>query len=333
MPKFITRPGAQDTTYAGPYTARGVSMRIYTLDAGYAALAATVQRYLGPVTPPGSLFLPLGDRVLACFAAMREVVGVDPTLGSMREIDVAFFLPVVRFSGIVPQEVVFFAPYLFVDIPQALATGREVHGYRKEFGTSFSTVDTYADAWQPSAADLTHVEAWAVPAPSARLKRMRLVDVRPPGAPGSPIAWTTPSGTVQDIATELIGDISHFLRVAGVIFGKGAGLVEAVLRPVLGGLFHNLVDGAKFTVPIAFLRQLRDPRNSIDADVQQLLIADVTVPLASLAGHKLPAGWGVEFHDTTSHPFSAELGVPQGAPVPSGLTMEVACDFTLGHAT
>ena len=54
LPLFITRPGGHDMTYGGPYTAKGVSMRIYTLETSYATLAATVQRYLGPVTPPGS---------------------------------------------------------------------------------------------------------------------------------------------------------------------------------------------------------------------------------------------------------------------------------------
>src|SRR6185295_11645014 len=97
MAKYITRPGGHDTTYVGPYPAAGVSLRMFLLKGHFKSLMTTLDRYLGPVAPAGEFYIPLGDRIVAVFAAMEKVQGGDSSLGSMREIDVAFFIPAVRF--------------------------------------------------------------------------------------------------------------------------------------------------------------------------------------------------------------------------------------------
>ena len=126
MPQYITRPGGHDATYPGPYTATGVDLRLYVLNAQFAPLLATVDRYVNALAPAGTRYIPLGDRVIACFAAMDNVVSSNLQLGSMREVDIAFFIPVVRFDHFIPRQVVFFAPYLFVDMPAGRGDGPRV---------------------------------------------------------------------------------------------------------------------------------------------------------------------------------------------------------------
>lgn len=330
MATYITRPGGHDATYLGPYSATGVHLRLYMLDVGYLSLVQTVDRYLNSAAPSGEKFLPLGDRLVCCFAAMECVEGQDPTMGYMREIDVAFFIPCLHFKGLVPG-VVFFAPYLFVDIPQAVATGREVHGYRKDFGTSFSDKDTYADSWTANAADLTHVEAWAIEKPSERVKRHRLVDVTMPSAPPAPLSWAGPNDVLSDMIDGLIGDVSKVESGFAQASGLGKIPVKAILKMTFTTLIGALLGGIELTVPIAFLRQFRDSQDSSQADVQEVVIANTKIPLGSLSGKKLPGSYGVTFHDKASHPFGAELGISPGTPIPCFLTADVNCQFTLEH--
>jgi hypothetical protein len=329
MPNYITRPGGHDATYAAPSTATGVNMRLYVLKTSFARLAATLDRYVNPVAPAGVTFVPLGGSIVATFAALGKVVASNPALGSMREVDIAFFIPTVRFNGFLPTKVVFFAPYLFVDIPQAGATGREVHGYRKELGTSFSTTDIYNPAWVPNAADLTHIEAWSIAAPSGPLQRTKLVEVTP--AAGAPINFANPVAAMLEFLAALMDDLTSL--VSTITGNLGGVITEPLLKLALTPIFQALLGNNSLTVPILFLRQFRDPTNNTQADVQELLLAETTVPLSQLSGAKLPGPHALTFHDTASHPFGTELGTTSGVATVATLTAQATCDFTLKQAT
>ena len=330
MSNYITRPNGHDPTYQGPYTATGVSLRLYTLTAQYARLAATLDRYLNAMAGAG-VYRPLGNKVIACFAAMDRVEGVNPQLGWMREIDVAFFIPTVRFDHLTPKFAMF-APYLFVDIPQAVASGREVHGYRKDFGTSFSTVDTYADTWTAHAKDLSHVEAWAIAAPATRLRRLRLIDVTHPAASSPPLTWNTPADAITEVFEYLIGDLADLALGLAPVFKLAAGALKGTLGALLFPDFAALFQGIDATMPIVFLRQFRNPGQTAQADVCQIVHANTRLPLAKVSGRKLVDPYALTFHDQASHPFSTELGVASGMPIASGLTLELDCDFVLEEA-
>ena len=330
MSNYITRPTGHDPTYQGPYTASGVNLRLYVLPAPFAKLVALLDRYLNSVAGAGTYF-PLGGRIVACFAAMGKVEGAAPNLGWMREIDVALFIPTVRLDQLVPR-IAFFAPYLFVDVPQAAATGREVHGYRKDIGTSFSAVDTFADAWIPRASDLTHVDAWAVAAPGSRLRRERLIDLTAPAAGGAPVPWANQGAALDTLFDHMVGSVADVAAPLGPAFNLAGAALNAMLEPLLRNAFKAIVAGVSADVPIVFLRQFRDPRHSAQADIQQVVHAKTRLDLASLSGHQLPGPYQLTFHDMASHPFSSELGVPNGAPVATSLTVEANCGFVLNEA-
>jgi hypothetical protein len=332
MAQYITRPSGHDTTYVGPYTTTSASVRAYLLQGKFKALAATVDRYLGPVTPPGMKFVPLGSRFFAVFGAMGNVVSSDPTLGSMREIDCSCLIPVLRLDGHIPTGIALFGPYLFVDIPQAMATGREVHGYRKELGTSFSDKDTFADAWKPDAADLTHIEGWAVAKNGDRLKRQRLVDVTAPPPGGAPIAWNDPVQALVEILAAVVEGLDDLVAAVATVLNDAGKLPSKLLSTALETLVKAMVADKKITGTAAFLRQFRHPQHTEQADVRQLVLAKTRVDLASVSVQKLPPGYAVTFHDMASHPFSTELGVKDATAVPSALTVEATCTFTLEEA-
>jgi hypothetical protein len=333
MSQYITRPGGHDATYAAPSTATGVDLRLYVLPTSHAALAATLDRYVNAVAPAGTTFVPLGSTVVACFAALGKVAASDPTLGFMREIDCAFLIPTVRFDAILPTAIVFFAPYLFVDIPQAAASGREIHGYRKEVGTSFSAKNVYDALWVPNAADLTHIEAWAVPAPSTQLQRTKLVDVASPAGPPPPLNWPDSSAALLDFIAALMDDVTALSGTIGGLLGNLPMLAEAALQPLITTIFEQLLGVNSLTLPVLFLRQFRDPTHNQQADVQELLVAKMSIPVNQLSGAKLPGAYSLTFHDTVSHPFSSELGTTSGVATPATLTVHTSCGFTLQEAT
>lgn len=329
MTEYITRPGGHDPTYQGPYTATDVNLRLYILPAQHDRMAATLDRYLNSVSTTAK-FVPFGSHLVACFAALGKVVGADARLGWMREVDAGFYIPAVRFEGVLPTAIVFFGPYLFVNIPQAVATGREVHGYRKDFGTSFSDVDIDAHAWVPSAADLTHIDAWAVPADGDRLRKTRLIDVAPPPGLGAPAGWPTAEAALLEILDSLIGgDLAPFVARASALLHLE---VAAFEHSALVTLFKKLLQTVEVSLPMVFLRQFRDSQHTVDADVQAVLQAKARLALAGLSGHKLPGPYSVTFHSTVSHPFFIELGLPDGVPVASALAIEANCQFVLEEA-
>jgi hypothetical protein len=101
---------------------------------------------IGASGGPGLLdhcqYVPLVPRVLILFASIQQLKSVEPpdsALGWMTEGDVAFWVSVAQLdptgAASRPRGLTWFLPYIFVDNPLALTTGREVYGYPKEQGT------------------------------------------------------------------------------------------------------------------------------------------------------------------------------------------------------
>jgi hypothetical protein len=82
-----------------------------------------------------------------------------------------------------------------------------------------------------------------------------------------------------------------------------------------------------------FLRQFRDPVHNKKAEVQELVMAETSVPLNQLSGGQLPGAYSIIFNDQASHPFSQELGTTSGVATPATLAVRANCGFTLPEAT
>ncbi|HMR74519.1 MAG TPA: acetoacetate decarboxylase family protein [Polyangiaceae bacterium] len=136
---YVTRGGVQ--TFAPPILAKGTRMTSLALEADPAALQRIVDQFLnGPVAAQSNQrFFALGNVVFLAYAPMDHISVTDPidrNKGFMRETDVAIWMPLVggkRVAGVfVPTSVYWFMPYVWVDVPAAMTTGREVFGFPKE---------------------------------------------------------------------------------------------------------------------------------------------------------------------------------------------------------
>lgn len=308
---FVTRPGGYDLSSCPPYNIEDCSMRMYLLDADPDGLSASIRRYLSDVSASqGESFQPFGNRVIACFTAARKVTCQDPELGYMHEVDCGFFIPVLKFNA--GRELCgwgVFAPYLFVNNDWASVTGREVHGFRKQLATSFSsTNDVNADDWDHDAAKLDRIEAWAIDRPGreSRLRRAVICEVDSQHCDRRPASGIA-------LLRALVGN--HHL----------AGVAESFAAMLAGRLFKDV----KVHVPIYFLRQLRDPANGPDATPQSIVEGKLAIPVASLQGFHLAGSHRLLFHNLVSHPFRDDLGLEPGVPHESHFTLQVTLDYEL----
>ena len=308
---FVTRPGGYDLSNQPPYSIEGCSMRMYLLRADYGALQGSVNRYLTDiVSDEGESFHPLGNRVIACFTAASKVTSSDPALGYMHEVDCGFFIPVLRCGADgLPNGWGVFAPYLFVNNDWASVTGREVHGFRKEVATSFSSTHDVNDmSWCHQAAYLDRIETWAIDKPGvdSRLQKHVICEV---------------DGEVQgqagiaplDVICSLFGDhpLPH--------------LAESLASMIAGRIHLDW----QVHIPIYFLRQLRNPGEGADASPQSIVEGRLGIPISSVHGFHLAGDFTLRFKELASHPFREDLGLAPDEPHNSHLTLNVKLNYEL----
>jgi hypothetical protein len=333
MPNYITRPDGYELVLPAPYTQKDANARLYLMSGNTLEMQATANRYLNGVAAPGTFYTPLGNIVVAAFMAIREVRCSVTGLGSMHEVDCAFFLPLIKWKSGLPSDVAFFAPYLFVNNSWAMATGREVHGFRKDVAHSFSDLDVNKyDSWSHAAKDLTHIDAWAMDPKSAlsRLEIQRLVELHgpDPAPPGDPLVdafITLILGILGDL-----GPLGAALAALPVPSGFPSWLM-VVAQAVVEKLTTTDANGdSALRLPMLFLRQFCDPANSTQADVQSLVEADMVAPFSSMSA-SLPGGtFRLKFFDKASHPIAKELGL--SAEETSNLTVDATLDFQLQNS-
>lgn len=322
-PRYIARQGdGYDLSLAGPYRNRSANMQLHVLNAKLRPLHDTLSHYLNAVAPPGIFYVPLGDRVVVSCVDIAEGRAGDETLGSTHEAEVAFFILALRCNPL-PTAIVSFNPYLFVNHSWAMVLGREVHGFRKDIATSFSsTLDVDGPGWTHRARDFERVEAWAMAErkPESRLARMTLVEIRHP-ADSTPI-----SEGAEPLISALIG-----AGPSGLLPHLPSGLGDKL--PGLGHLsqlLRALVHGPEVRMRSVFLRQFRDPRKSAYADVQEVIEAESVATPKGMPKVLRPSE--IRLSDAASHPIARELGLTNGQWIRADLSMELNMDFVFNDA-
>ena len=325
MAEFVTRPTGYDLSLAGPYRNTSVTMQLHVLQADLPSLWATLQRYLNGRN--AGRFIPLGNRVLVSCTDVGEGRAGDPALGSMHEVEVTFFIPALQWRGLLhPPRIVTFAPYLFVNNVWAMVMGREVHGFRKDVATSFSNAgDVDGPGWQQHPRGIDHVETWAMRAAGqgSRLERMKVLEIRHPQDP------KPAKDGFDDLIATLIGT---------GIGGLAAALADNVLvqqitaggAKLVADLLEGLMAGLTVTVPMAFLRQYRNPRSTRNADVQEVVTARALGTLHGTPSRLRPSEFML--HHAASHPIAQELGLVNEDWMQAELSLEASLDFDLEDA-
>jgi uncharacterized protein with NAD-binding domain and iron-sulfur cluster len=296
VPTYVEHGG--DLVLRPPFLHTGVRFDCFWLRARRERLHALVDRLF--VRPSGGAVgvEPLSDGVALVVARIDRITSLDPVhagLGGLSEIDVAFWIP-VRVTVGAERGVRWVIPYLFVDNPYALATGRELYGFKKTLGR-FELPER--DASPRGYA----VDAWGLDRPDPRgrveLRRLFAVERTDSNTPG------------------VRGTLRESLRLA-------------CLAPLLGSRGHgaNLVN--ERSTPILFLRQLRSAARPTEAAHQEILEAHVRVrgvPRVSL----LPGDWRARMAPSVTHPIAEDLGFSAEEPVLGAFRAEFDCVAEAGR--
>jgi hypothetical protein len=324
MADFITRAGSgYDLTLAGEWVNTKVNMNVHVLKADIFKLKKTVDRYLNFPGAPGT-YLPFGNRVMIGCSDVAEGRAGDPNLGYMHEVEVSCFVLVLwlppKWPFSAPPRIFSFSPYLFVNNVWAMVTGREIHGFRKDLATSFSTIDIDdGPKWNNQARNIQYVETWAMQngGTNDSLKKIKVLEINnPPSAGPSP---------VPNVVGTLIGD-----GLNDVMPWLPANPLKP-LTDILDDLLNAMMQGTTVTAPMAFLRQFRDPRKSKQADVQEVIHAGADGELNG-APSLMPKGQ-ILVRNVASHPVAEELGLAADTWLTPELSVDVSLKvFTLRHA-
>ncbi len=313
LPTYVERGGEQ--ALSGPFLGRGVRLHGFLFEADELALQAVCDRDLNGPAQGTVRYVPLVPRVLLIFAEFGKLRSNDPPdslKGVMTEIDVAFWMPVAAVdptgTSAKAKRLSWFLPYIFVDNPLAIASGREVYGYPKEQGTFLFPK---ADADEALYAVDTHVcERFG---PEAPLQHRRLFEVRRTDAVahgGFARVWDDLKDAFQDTMRLIVND---------------EGKVNLSSVELLVDIFEYLVHDE---VPTVFLKQFRDAADPTLACYQALIEAPSKVLTFRSAGLVL-GDYELTVFPFESHPIVKDLGL--GGPKHRALAAWHAdFDFLLG---
>ncbi len=312
LPPYVERASKQ--TFIPPYLAKGARIYGFILGSDFAPLQALCDTALNGPTGGATDFRPALPLVFLTFADIVSLSSVDPPdsrVGWLPERDVAFWLltlSVRKDGGVeVADGIDFYQPYLFVDSPQALLTGREVQGFPKEY----STVDMTRRDGNPGPMSVrTHVFPTFDPGTEIQVRELMKVSQVPGSAAGM--------------------DLSRF--------GTPAELLAAVLKELLSGQEPIALPGTKLIeslgeellkeeVPCVFLKQFRDVTDGSRACYQAI----VEVPMRITGFHGgglLPGRYCLDLANYASHPIAADLGLTPTA-MTSLLGAYIDIDFVI----
>jgi hypothetical protein len=296
MPIYVDRGGRQ--VLRPPISCKNVGVHGFMFAADLAALQRLCDRYLNQPSGGRLKYVPLVPRVIILCANTEKLQSVEPPdrdLGFMTEIDVAFWVPVAKVdptgASKRPHNLTWFLPYVFVDNPLALATGREVYGYPKDLGT-FEIPQGVDDANRIGVSTY----AWKDHGPDSKLELSRLFEVRrtdPPSGGGLARVWDTLADAFQGLMR--------------LIFGNDGKFTLASLE-LLVDVFEYLVS---HEVPNVFIKQFRDVADPNRACYQAIVEAKEKVTGFRTAG-LLAGEYELTIFPFASHPIAADLGLSSG---------------------
>lgn len=302
LPAYIDYPSVQ--TLPGPIAFSGVRMSAFPLAADLGTLQALCDSLIA--TPSGGRvqFTPLPS-VMMAFTEFPQSVFVNfADRGVATERELSFAIPGLfkRFDGTAPIETGFamFMPFLFLDNPVALMTGRENYGFFKQTGQIGMPDDPGSPGFS---ADVYGCPTYS---PTAQWGQQRLVTLRrvaealPSPALGLP--WPDSVTAARNLAAAM--------QAAD----DGATLAPAAFADFLTG-----------SLPQIFLKQFRDISDGTRACYQAVTLAGYKV--TRLINVSFEDRYAIDLKALDSTPVAAALGLAPAKE--TGLGMRVEMDMQL----
>jgi hypothetical protein len=321
LPRYIERGG--DLVIRQALRLQRAITYFFVLPARIDRLAALADRLLNAPARGAVEYVPAGPFVsLVCADIGRAQArdAPDRDRGWLPERDIAFWVPLLAGkragSTFVPERLVWFLPYVFVDNEAAVVTGREIFGFPKQAGTlRFPSDEGSGGAFSVDALVLRNES------PEERATFGRLLTVVP-AAPG-PSAAT--------LARDHGATMEETLRAHGaallerVFKGAAPGVLAAA--DVIGLLTRGFLERS---VPMVFLKQFRDVADPSRACYRAVVEAPAVLD-RWYGGGPLPAHRVILEH-ADSHPFVEDLGLP-GREVETLNATWMNYDFTMEGGT
>lgn len=288
--------------FRGPYLQREAHIAAFLLPARIEALRSLCDTYLNTPSKRAVDYKPLGPYVLLLYADMQiqSLDERDQAIGWMQETEVGFWIPVTNHAG----HTAWFLPYLFVDNPYAIASGREVYGFPKTWGQ----FEKAAQIQNPEFA----VDVWGFTEfdPQAEGKPQRLLEARKSGAPqdAPPDTWTSWDAARSVLIRQVFKD-----------WQPQADDDDAQWSETLEKM------------PLVFLKQFRDAADSRKACYQAIIEAPVQITTFHGGGF-IDATYTVTCQPLASHPLPEILGlnVDSSGALQALASFWLHVDFALG---
>lgn len=307
------------TTAPGPMRCEDVTLYVFWARASHGRLAELCRRVFAEPTSGAVDCEPLlSGWVAITFGTIGRIAVLTPphdVKGHVHERHAAIWVPVHCRGPAPTPSVAAFIPYMWLDNPISVASGREVYGYAKNWGWPEFAGSQPAE---PSGATGAAARAAAVKAPvprrfrldayaiesygrDERPQRRRLLELTRVGARGAG-AEARPGPEAGREARDLAG-----LASASLAAMRARDRDLARLGPVAEQARLALAEG----VDQIFLRQFRSPTSGEGADPSQVVAGPAKVAPGSVEARPLlPHRLSLQHLD--SHPLGTELGLEEG---------------------
>jgi hypothetical protein len=294
-----------------PFLAEDARIYGFVLPADRKKLAETCYQYLDAPSGERLKYEPPFGFVLLTFARigkLRPETGPYNGVGWAAETEATFWIFAPRLLGIIPRQLTFFAPYVFVDLQWAISQGREIYGFPKERGwfESPSAADWHADPADGPHADRFTLDAFGVEKfDGSEFKPRRLLEIErtPTEDPLEPATWSGYGEAVTGLHSLAPPDL----------FGRAAAHVVPNLWPPVG---HTVL-----------LKQIPDAEDGRVACHQSIVEAEIQLRRFR-RGWKLRGDYRLRVHALASHPIREELGLELESEVHAAYWMDLS--FSLG---
>jgi uncharacterized protein with NAD-binding domain and iron-sulfur cluster len=267
-------------------------------------------------------FVPRLSRLILTFgtiAGLRSLHPAHADRGTASEPEAAIWVPTIaqRYDQgrYVDEHLAIFMPYLWVDDPIALASGREVYGYPKTQGWMKRLTDPRQDdgSRPPDPPDPLVLDVYGAVeySPGSELSRQRLITISRRGVRRRSSAGDGPQSLAEGSDLASLG--AHF--ISELEPSSDAGFAQPSRRsPGRGSLGRRRRSTiaellTKGVVQQVFLKQVRDAQRGELAALQQVVEARSSVSPGSLRWRQLRGSYELSVNQLDSHPLEDELGV------------------------
>lgn len=135
MPPYIDRLGHGEICYPQPLKLTNTLTYAFGIAAEKSAVQALVDSQLNAACAPDLRYEVLSSNVLLTMLEVESAMSLSQEIGVLGDREAMFWVPLLEWrKGRTLPRLVFWVPYLLINVDSGLVVGREIWGYRKSMG-------------------------------------------------------------------------------------------------------------------------------------------------------------------------------------------------------